>query len=170
MRNHKQLEAFSESKMSTDIALVPQSQQNKTKQKNKKMDTAIEISQCEPFRAWREPGTKWQSATTWQCLPEREAKTKTPAAVSLTITQSDQTIENSYWAETNKQTHAQTNKHRHNLPKSETKLTWQNKHTDTHFYTHSTENKRYDPKAGETGRGRSGRVEKQQPQQQKSVG
>ncbi len=51
MRNHKQLEAVSESKMSTDIALVPQSQQNKTKQKNKKMDTAIEISQCEPFRA-----------------------------------------------------------------------------------------------------------------------
>jgi hypothetical protein len=90
-------------------SLGPTKPTKRNKTKNKKMDTAIEISQCEPFRAWREPGTKWQSATTWQCLPEREAKIKTPAAVSLTITQSDQTIENSYWAETNKQTHAQTN-------------------------------------------------------------
>lgn len=111
------------------LGLTKPTKANKTK--NKKMDTATEISQCEPFRAWREPGTKWQSVTTWQCLPEREAKTKTPAAVSLTITQSDQTIGNSYWAETNKK----ANKQRHNLPKSKTKLTWLNKHTDTHIET-----------------------------------
>ncbi len=35
-RNHTQLEAFSKSKLSTDIGLVPQSQQKPTKQKTKK--------------------------------------------------------------------------------------------------------------------------------------